>query len=174
MAAIGHSLLELFLVIGLTFGLDRLLNNQIAEFIIGTAGSLFLLWMGWGMSKNPVGSAIPIVDKSDADSSRGPISAGIILSATNPYFFVWWATAGLSFIEESREAGTAGIAAFYTGHISADIIWHAMIALTVSSGKKFLRDTIYKVMVRCCGIFLICLGLYFAYAGKDFMQQILT
>ena len=86
LAAIGHSLLELFLVIGLTFGLDQLLNNQIAEFIIGTAGGLFLLWMGWGMSKNPVGTAIPIVDKSDADSSRGPISAGIILSATNPYF----------------------------------------------------------------------------------------
>jgi len=49
-----------------------------------------------------------------------------------------------------------------------------MIALRVSSGKKFLSDTIYKVIVRCCGIFLICLGLYFAYAGKDFMQQILT
>jgi len=89
-------------------------------------------------------------------------------------FFVWWATVGLSFIEESREAGTAGIAAFYTGHISADIIWYVMIALTVSSGKKFLSDTIYKVIVRCCGIFLICLDLYFAYAGKDFMQQILT
>lgn len=74
------------MVIGLTFGLDQLLNNQIAEFVIGTAGGLFLLWMGWGMSKNPVGTAIPIVDKSDADSSRGPISAGIILSATNPYF----------------------------------------------------------------------------------------
>ena len=141
MAAIGHSLLELFLVIGLTFGLDRLFNNQIAEFIIGMAGGLFLLWMGWGMSKNPVGSAIPIVDKSDAASSRGPISAGIILSATNPYFFVWWATVGLSFIEESREVGTAGIAAFYTGHISADIIWYTMVALTVSSGKKFLSDT---------------------------------
>lgn len=174
LAAIGHSLLELFLVIGLTFGLDQLLNNQIAEFVIGTAGGLFLLWMGWGMSKNPVGTAIPIVDKSDADSSRGPISAGIILSATNPYFFVWWATVGLSFIEESREAGTAGVAAFYTGHISADIIWYAMVALTVSSGKKFLSDTTYKVIVRCCGIFLICLGLYFAYAGKDFIQRILT
>jgi len=97
---------------------------------------LFLLWMGWGMSKNPVGSAIPIVDTSDADSSRGPISAGIILSATNPYFFVWWATVGLSFIEESREAGTPGTAAFYTGHISSDIIWYAMVALAVSSGKK--------------------------------------
>ena len=51
LAVIGHSLLELFLVIGLTFGLDRLLNNQIAEFVIGTAGGLFLLWMGWGMLK---------------------------------------------------------------------------------------------------------------------------
>ena len=42
--------------------------------------------MGWRMSKNPVGSAMPIVDKSGDESSRGPISAGIILSASNPYF----------------------------------------------------------------------------------------
>jgi len=83
---IGHSLLELFLVIGLTFGIDKILNNQTAEFIIGSAGGLFLLWMGWRMSKNPVGSAMPIVDKSGDESSRGPISAGIILSASNPYF----------------------------------------------------------------------------------------
>ncbi len=67
-----------FLVIGLTFGIDKILNNQTAEFIIGSVGGLFLLWMGWGMSKNPVGSAIPIVDKSNAESKRGPISAGII------------------------------------------------------------------------------------------------
>ena len=76
--AIGHSLLELFLVIGLTFGIAKILNNQTAEFIIGSAGGLFLLWMGWGMSKNPVGSAIPIIDKSNAESKRGPISTGII------------------------------------------------------------------------------------------------
>jgi len=62
------------------------LNNQTSEFIIGTAGDLFLLWMGWGMSKNPVGSAIPIIDKSGAESNHGPISAGIILSASNPCF----------------------------------------------------------------------------------------
>ena len=67
-----------FLVIGLTFGIDKIHNNQTAEFIIDSAGGLFLLWMGWGMSKNPVGSAIPIIDKSNAESKRGPISAGII------------------------------------------------------------------------------------------------
>ena len=75
-----------FLVIGLAFDIDKILNNQTAEFIIGSAGGLFLLWMGWRMSKNPVGSAMPIVDKSGDESSRGPISAGIILSASNPYF----------------------------------------------------------------------------------------
>jgi len=30
------------------------------------------------MSKTPVGSAIPIADKSNTESKRGPISAGII------------------------------------------------------------------------------------------------
>ena len=171
---IGHSLLELFLVIGLTFGIDKILNNQTAEFIIGSAGGLLLLWMGWRMSKNPVGSAMPIVDKSGDESSRGPISAGIILSASNPYFFKWWATVGLSFIEASREARNAGTTAFYTGHILSDIIWYAMVALNVSSGKKFINDSTYKIIVRLCGIFLIYLGLYFAYAGKDFILGIFS
>ena len=67
-----------FLVIGLTFGIAKILNNQTAEPIVNSADGLFLLWMGWGMSKNPVGSAIPVIDKSNAESKRGPISAGII------------------------------------------------------------------------------------------------
>ena len=82
---------------------------------------------------------------------------------------MWWATVGLSFIEESREVGTAGTAAFYTGHISSDMIWYRMVALAVSSGKKLISDSAYKIIVRLCGIFLIFLGLYFAYAGKDFI-----
>ena len=82
---------------------------------------------------------------------------------------MWWATVGLSFIEESREAGTAGTTAFYTGHILSDIIWYAMVALAVSFGKKFINGSTYKIIVRLCGIFLICLGLCFAYAGKDFI-----
>ncbi len=81
---------------------------------------------------------------------------------------------GLSFIEESRESGTAGTAAFYTGRISSDIIWYAMVALAISSGKKFISDSAYKIIVRLCEIFLICLGMYFAYAGKDFIIRIFS
>ena len=61
---------------------------------------------------------------------------------------MWWATVGLSFIEESREVGTAGTAAFYTGHISSDMIWYRMVALAVSSGKKLISDSAYKIVVR--------------------------
>ena len=82
---------------------------------------------------------------------------------------MWWATVGLSFIEESREVGTAGTAAFYTGHISSDIIWYGTVALAISSGKKLINNSCLKIIVRLCGIFLIFLGLYFAYTGKDFI-----
>ena len=83
---------NLFLVIGLTFGIDKILNNQTAEFIIGFTRRLVFALDGVVNVKNPVGNAIPIVDESGAESKRGPISAGIILSASNPYLLIWWAT----------------------------------------------------------------------------------
>ena len=54
---------------------------------------------------------------------------------------MWWASVGLSFIEESRKAGTAGTAAFYTGHISSEIIWYGTVALAISSGKKLINNS---------------------------------
>ena len=58
--AIGHSLIELALVIGLALGLSRLLDEDPVMAGVGIAGGLFLLWMGIHIVSRPPEQPAPI------------------------------------------------------------------------------------------------------------------
>ena len=51
---------------------------------------------------------------------REPIVGGIVVSLSNPYWIIWWATVGATFMTQSLELGLLGIGAFYVGHILSD------------------------------------------------------
>jgi len=104
------------------------------------------------------------VDKKN-ESSIHPVMAGIFISVANPYFTIWWATIGLSYITLSLKSGTPGIASFFSGHIMADLVWYSLVAAAIAGGRKFLSDRLYKGILITCGIFLVGLGAYFLYIG---------
>lgn len=49
---LGHAILELVLVIGLTMGLYSVLIQPLFKTSVALLGGLVLLWMGWGMAKD--------------------------------------------------------------------------------------------------------------------------
>src|SRR5512137_2281469 len=88
--AVGHGLLEAPLMILILFGAGVLLESAAARTIIGIVGGLVLAWMGAGMLRDIQKKT----DMSAALNMRGPLITGFILSITNPYFLLWWATVG--------------------------------------------------------------------------------
>ena len=66
---------------------------------------------------------------------RNLVLAGILLSLANPYWFIWWATIGIGYILFSFQYGIAGIIAFYSGHILADLAWYSMISFGIAKGR---------------------------------------
>jgi len=100
--ALGHALVEFPLMFGILLGMDRLLESETTKIIIGLAGGAFLLWMGGQMLRN--------LNKGNNDitqsNSRNPFWIGVILSATNPYFLLWWATVGLALAKDARNLST--------------------------------------------------------------------
>lgn len=182
----GHAVLELALILALAGGLSVLLTMTMVSQIIAVLGGAFLLYMGAGMARDAAAGRVSL--KMAGNGGRGgnhsdsreessgfrtpavqrrmhPVLAGILVSVSNPYWTLWWATVGLGYITLSLQKGTLGLTSFFTGHILADLVWYSLISAAVAGGRKFLSDRIYSGVIVACGIFLIGLGGYFLYYG---------
>jgi len=163
---VGHAILELSLVIALVLGLKRFLVNQVFITTVSFLGGLFLLWMGCSMLKDVWQGKVSLdFSAKGRQSMIGPVAAGILVSLSNPYWTIWWATFGLSFITKAWVYGPAGLALFYTGHILADFTWYGAVSLAVAKGRKVMSDRLYRGIIAVCGAFLIGLAATFLWNG---------
>jgi threonine/homoserine/homoserine lactone efflux protein len=107
------------------------------------------------------------LESSDNDAGTGinmhPVMAGILVSISNPFWSIWWATIGLTYLTMALKSGTMGIASFFSGHIMADLLWYSLISAAIAGGRRFLKQSVYQTIIMFCGLFLIGLGGYFIY-----------
>jgi len=154
-ASLGHTIIELPIVLLISAGVAAVFTNTRANIIIGIIGSLFLLFFGfstvWEALKNRKPSA------ANPNKVMSPFVTGMVLSALNPYFIAWWVGVGTPIISEAmHKVGYAGIGLVYLSHVWLDYVWLTFIAALVSMGSgkvKFLRWV------------LVALGLLVGYFG---------
>jgi threonine/homoserine/homoserine lactone efflux protein len=96
------------------------------------------------------------------------VLAGALVSATNPYWLIWWATVGAAYVATSLELGSLGLATFFGGHILSDLAWFTLVGALVASGRRLLTDRVYRALIFACAVFLAGLGLYFILGGIGF------
>lgn len=165
----GHALLELALVIVIFLGFDMVLQSKQAQVGIGLIGGVLLAYMGIDMIRSSVKNRLAVNLDSDKSGSGSMVVYGVVLSATNPYFLLWWAVIGLGFIMQSYQSlGYAGAAIFYMGHIAADYGWYGLVSTIVGNTRKFIREKPYRIVVAVLGSMLIFFGIKFilgAFAG---------
>jgi threonine/homoserine/homoserine lactone efflux protein len=160
---LGHGILELMLVVLLFYGLGDLLRQPLVFGLIGLLGGAVLLWMAWGMFRD-----LPKLRLDLSPRRGGPknqVWAGILVSLSNPYWIIWWASIGLGYILFAAQYGLWGLVLFFLGHILADFLWYALVALSVAKGKRLLGDRGYRTVIGVCAAFLVLLGFYFGWSG---------
>ncbi len=166
---LGHGILELVLILALVKGAASYLKHASITNTISMVGGGVLLWMGIGMiiqSRHITLSAHrPAKGEDDLPWGLHPVVAGIVVSASNPYWLIWWLTIGLGYMLMAMRYGIAGIAGFFTGHIMADLIWYSLVSLGVSRGRRLFAGRLYQGIVRFCGYFLILFGFWFFFMG---------
>lgn len=163
---VGHGILELLLVLLLLFGVAPFLTAERARLSIAVIGGAILVVMGVIMIKDARAAKLDI---ASGGNGRGlhPVISGVVGSLSNPYWLIWWATAGLGYLVASMKYGFAGVAAFFAGHIAADLAWYSLLSLAVSRGRKMIGDRGYRFMLYGCGLFLLGFGAWFiSWAAK--------
>jgi len=165
---VGHSLLELVVVIGFLLGILKYLENPIIVKIIGILGGVFLLYIGVDIiisifkKKYAIDFKSIVKKRTITGKSTGTvILQGILISLMNPYWYIWWISIGAAFLIKSVKFNTPGISSFYIGHISADFIWYLFIGFLINTGRKFFNQKIYNCILAACSAFLFYLGIRF-------------
>ncbi|PKN83153.1 MAG: lysine transporter LysE, partial [Deltaproteobacteria bacterium HGW-Deltaproteobacteria-1] len=122
----GHAVLELALVIALLAGLAPFFQLPVVFVAVALSGAAILLWMAFGMFRGL--PTLTLSWEGKQKQLKHPMISGILMSVSNPYWIIWWATIGLGYILYSWQFGVWGIAFFFAGHILADLIWYSFIS----------------------------------------------
>jgi threonine/homoserine/homoserine lactone efflux protein len=165
--ATGHSALELVVVVLLALGLEPYLQVEGVAATIGLVGGAVLLWMAWSIGHHPQRGAPSLQRREPIPASRprGPVVGGVVVSLSNPFWFVWWMTVGAALMARSYEWGLVGVGAFYVGHILADYSWYGLVSFIVASGRRWMTPAVYGAVMLACAAFLAAMGVYFLGSG---------
>ena len=156
--AYGHTVVELPLVILLGIGaLSLEIVPQFRE-IISFFGAISLFVFAGIQIRSVLKKPTAVFE-----GKHGPFLAGIMLSALNPFFLIWWFTIGFKLISDALViASFAGIGIMFVFHIWMDYAWLCTVSFLSSRGKKILSNKNYSMFMIAISGILIYFGIIFA------------
>jgi threonine/homoserine/homoserine lactone efflux protein len=151
--AIGHGIVEFPLMLAIWYGISYLRDSAGLQAAIGLVGGLFLLLMGVGMLRSAT-SVKPPASTVGASALVG----GVVLTAANPYFLLWWGTVGATLIGQAVAFGLLGFAVFAVAHWLCDLAWLWFLSALGYKGGQFFGHRFQKVTFAVCGAFLLAMS----------------
>ncbi|MBN1877433.1 MAG: LysE family transporter [Anaerolineae bacterium] len=148
--AVGHGIVEFPLMVAIFLGIGYLFDLPYVQTAIALVGGAFLLWMGIGMLRSTRQAEIEATQ-----DTRSPILVGILLSAGNPYFLIWWATVGATLVLRSVTFGILGFVTFALAHWLCDFVWSYLLSAMAFKGGEFFGRRFQQGIFALCGVLLI-------------------
>ena len=160
----GHMLVELVLSVLILFGFVSLIDSGSIS-AISIVGGLALSIFGLLTVKDAkvAASAEFFSETSNLKLTSSPVALGMITSVSNPYFWIWWLTAGSALVLREHELGFLVSIAYILGHWTADLSWFTAVSGSFSRGKALFSQKTHRNILYACGIFLIIFGFYFIF-----------
>jgi len=158
---LGHMLVEIVLSVLILFGFASLVGSGTIS-AISVIGGLALVVFGLFTAKDAKASASAGISPDTSDLKlANPIVLGLITSVSNPYFWIWWLTAGSALVLREYELGFLISLAYILGHWTADLSWFTAVSGSFSRGKTLFSRRTHEMILYACGGFLVIFGFYF-------------
>lgn len=175
--ALGHAVVEFPTIALIALGFSALLGHPYVSVVIGILGGAMLIFMGGSMivSRGGVvaklrkqGAGCPAASDGkgwpavDDPFPYHPFIAGIVTTASNPYYILWWATLGAALIANALQFGLLVLVVFAMLHWSIDLGWDIFLSYTVNRSRGFWNDRVYIGVFAACGAIMLAFGVWFA------------
>ena len=156
--AIGHTIVELPLVILLGIGVFSLEIFPEFRTIISILGAITLFVFATIQIKTVLRKEKIKI----SNPKQGPLIAGILLSALNPFFIIWWLAIGFKLISDAMILWSfGGILIMFVLHIWMDFVWLGAVSFFASKSSGILSNRNYKVLMLGISGMLVYFGITF-------------
>lgn len=156
--AVGHSIVEFPLIILLGIGVFSLEIFPEFRTVISILGAITLFIF----AILQIRTVFSRKEISEIKPKQSPLIAGVLLSALNPFFIIWWLTIGFKLISDAMLIWAfAGIVILFGLHIWMDFVWLGAISFLASKSSKILSNKNYKVLMVCLSLVLVYFGVVF-------------
>jgi len=165
----GHAVVEVSLIVFLASGLVTFDSARKYSDIIAIIGGVAIL----AFAALQIGSVFWEKSRFDQEAtenfvgSKNPFVAGMVFTAFNPFFLIWWFTVGLKVILDSAMFGyTTGLAILLAFHIWMDYAWLSGSAYLAFKGSKLLSSRYNSILVATLSAVLVYYGIGFIIQGS--------
>jgi len=156
--AIGHTIVELPLVILLGIGVFSLESFPEFRTVISIFGAITLFVFAAIQIRTIFWGKEVVV----SNQKQGPLITGILLSALNPFFIIWWLAIGFKLISDAMLMWSfVGILIVFVLHIWMDFAWLGAVSFLASKSSKILSNKNYKILMIGLSLMLIYFGITF-------------
>jgi threonine/homoserine/homoserine lactone efflux protein len=158
--SLGHAVIEVPLILLIYFGFARFFQNSTVQLVLSLLGGAMVIWLGVGLFR----ARAAVVEKGK-DLPYSAFVAGILMSALNPFFLLWWATIGSMLIMKFFDFGVIGLATFTAVHWLCDLVWLSFISVLIYKTKALWGKGFQQGVFITCGLVLIGFGVWFMVSG---------
>ncbi|MFH1508528.1 MAG: LysE family transporter [Candidatus Omnitrophota bacterium] len=154
--SLGHGLIEIPLMVLLYAGMSRIFGLNIVQKIISISGGVMLIVMGINM----------FINRSQdyrllKDSPYGSMFAGLLSTAANPYFLIWWSTIGAALVLNTRRFGIKGFILFAFTHWCCDAICYLTVSWAAFKSRRLWSLKVQSGIIGTCSVLLLFFGFWF-------------
>jgi threonine/homoserine/homoserine lactone efflux protein len=102
------------------------------------------------------------------DLSYSAFTAGIVMTALNPFFMLWWATVGILLVMKFMafwEAAAVGLTVFIIVHWMCDLVWLSFVSVTVNKTHHLWGTKVQEIVFIAAGSLMAGFGVWFVISG---------
>jgi len=159
--SLAHALVEFTLIMLFAVGLLSLAHYPPAKLAIGVAGGIVLFFFGATQIRDSL-KWKPNKTEPRSSTTRNLALVGLTLTGLNPFFILWWLTAGANLIFLALEfASFTGVLFMYLCHVWIDIVWLTTVSHLAKIGANIAGLRWYRILMGVFGAVLIYFGATF-------------
>jgi threonine/homoserine/homoserine lactone efflux protein len=161
--AAGHAVIEIPLIAviaAIYFGSGHFISSPQVEKVIYLVGGLMLLYLGSRMFR-ATGEAPGAVGGLPASS----LVTGIVITGTNPAFYIWWATAGAVLVTSAAKFGLAGVILLTVVHLPCDLAWSEFLSVGTFESRRWWTQKVRRIVFSVCALILVGFGVWFCFSA---------
>jgi len=158
--ALGHAVVEIPLILIIYCGLGKFFHFNLTQIVLSILGGGMIIWMGIGLFRGR-----KAIIRREKDVPYSALTAGIMMSAMNPFFLLWWATIGSLWTLKFVTFGITGLVIFIVVHWLCDLVWLTAVSNLVYRTKSYLKAGFQEGVFIVCSLLLAGFGVWFIISG---------